>query len=130
MWYPVALCGIVARMDKSIRISPESYAALKKHTAGNLEATGAGTLKATAARAISSLDGIYVVFAELSEETDIVEVYQQEDDAFTRRRELEESGIVGITVASRSILDFSDPLRPFGPRWKDATRWTPSKVNR
>lgn len=105
-------------MDKSIRISPESHAALKKLV------PSMGTLKTVAARAIASLDGVYVVFAELSE-TDIVEIYQHEDDAFTRARELEESGVEGYTVASRHILDFPDPLRPFGPRWKDATGWTP-----
>lgn len=105
-------------MDKSIRISPESHAALKKY------APDAGTLRAAAARAIASLDGVYVVFAELSEETDIVEVYQSEDDAFARRRELTGSGVEGVTVASRAILDFPDPLRPFGLRWKDATGWT------
>ncbi len=53
-----------------------------------------GTLKAAAARGIASLDGVYVVFAELSEGTDIVEVYQHEDDAFTRRRELFFSSII------------------------------------
>ncbi len=107
-------------MDKSIRISPESHAALKKLVPAE------GTLKAVAARAIATLDGVYVVFAELSEGTDIVEVYQHEDDAFTRRRELEESGVKGVMVASRAILDFPDPLRPFGPRWKEATGWTPT----
>lgn len=114
----VALCGTVARMDKSIRISPESHAALKKLV------SSMGTLKAVAARAIASLDGVYVVVAELSEGTDIVEVYQHEDDAFTRLSELTESGVMGVSVASRSILDSPDPLRPFGPRWKDATGWT------
>lgn len=106
---------MVAGMDKSIRISPESHAALKKLV------PSMGTLKAVADRAIDSLDGVYVVF----EGIDFVEVYQHEDDAFARRHELTESGIGNVTVASRAILDCPDLLRSFGPRWKDATGWTP-----
>ncbi len=106
-------------MDKSIRISPESHAALKKLVPAE------GTLKTVAARAIASLDGVYVLIGQPSEGTDLVEVYQHEDDGFTRRRELTESGVECVLVPSRAILGPPDPLRPFGPRWKDATGWTP-----
>lgn len=116
----VASCGIVVSMSKtkSIRISHESHQALKKH------APWPETITAAADRAIASLDGVYVVITESFEGTDIVEVYQCEGDAFNRRSELTESGVENVTVASRAILDYPDPFRHFGQRWKDAVGWT------
>ena len=110
-------------MDKQIRIDEDSHEALKRYAKTNRL-----TVRRAAEIAVSGLHMTIVVAVNADAKHDIVEAYMDGDDARGRVSELVASGFLfsNISRAHRSLLECPEPLRKYGPDWKDATGWTPS----
>lgn len=116
---PRLWCSVV--MDKQIRIDEDSHAALKEYAKANRL-----TVRRAVEVAISGLHLTIVVAVNAGANHDVVEAYMDDDDARERVSELVASGFLGrdISRAHRRVLECLEPLRKYGPEWKDATGWT------
>ena len=111
-------------MSKQIRVDDETHDALQK--AANDMRVSMGQVVAWGAKAF---DGLYVVVAVNDEGShDVVEVIADEQVAFDRRKELGEIGFSGsnLSVSSRApLVNGLEPIRKYGPAWKEAVGWSP-----